>query len=906
MGPNVLAGGGHPAATAAVRRRTTQAAAGASVGSVWESGRVLNLAPPALKYRLQLQTARFRADSPRGILRASTGLQTYTLPNKSPRCTRVEVQFGASVCRSTWRCRDLATRPAEAGAAGGGGGGGGTLAWQFEVAGGPAAGARPRPPPPPSMRPSMVAALAARSSAATRTLVWPVVAALLIGGGATTSDPLTILTTSCPSGAQYRKYAGCRIEVSGGAKPYKFETPTGAAGFRDRRRCDSASVCSGMGHGGMPEGLELDGATGVVSSPGTVGGMGTYAPHIIVTDARGAVAQTDGILFAIAGDSTLAGCAFFPHDSSIFHAKVTDLPVDTSPAAPIAPQYSRGRIHALFGSNNKAEPRRRTVSPHTFGPYFPFGMPFLRVPHNTANQSVSKSIASGSAEDFTSGPFPLDAPTEGGANDGYGKLGGDRHLLIVEEVGGGEPCKLWEMYQGRRIDPATNTTWTASAMALWPNLSSNQLRPNGLGSTDGCGLPVAPLLANFDEVCGPGRDGRCTPGVIRHPIRFTVNHMLAAWVWPARVHSGIGSCKWGNGSIARHQLPQGADGPASCGMSGPCGQIYRLKKGIASPAGCEHECKVLVQGFRDYGIILADNGEAGGVCGTPDPRWNDTSLSMLTKLTLDDFEPVDVSGLIVDNDSGETSRCRLKTEEGFDGSKSKSPLIRLASGALAAPAATNAVRAPVTVHVSSSSGSDTTGDGSHARPLASPTRAATAVRGRPGSTVLLQPGFYGLPRLPNGSVVPPRFSPAALAGEGMPVLDLYADDSGAAGAPITYSAVAGAAAGSVLLSAGARVQSSAPEAATCAHPLLPAASVPHVVCADLAAAGLTNLGHISRSATTELQLFVAAVSPRSLPKRRPDRPAALALAAGGGRQRIKHEARSGRYPSRRALGARGA
>lgn len=53
-----------------------------------------------------------------------------------------------------------------------------------------------------------------------------------------------------------------------------------------------------------------------------------------------------------------------------------------------------------------------------------------------------------------------------------------------------------------------------------------------------------------------------------------------------------------------------------------------------------------------YGIIVADNGASGGLIGTPDARWNDTALSLVRGITLGDFEPVDVSGLIVDNDSG--------------------------------------------------------------------------------------------------------------------------------------------------------------------------------------------------------------------------------------------------------------
>jgi hypothetical protein len=44
-----------------------------------------------------------------------------------------------------------------------------------------------------------------------------------------------------------------------------------------------------------------------------------------------------------------------------------------------------------------------------------------------------------------------------------------------------------------------------------------------------------------------------------------------------------------------------------------------------------------------------------GLIGTPDSRWYDNDLSCITSLTLSDFEPVNVSSLIVTNDSGATS-----------------------------------------------------------------------------------------------------------------------------------------------------------------------------------------------------------------------------------------------------------
>jgi len=42
--------------------------------------------------------------------------------------------------------------------------------------------------------------------------------------------------------------------------------------------------------------------------------------------------------------------------------------------------------------------------------------------------------------------------------------------------------------------------------------------------------------------------------------------------------------------------------------------------------------------------------------GTPDARWNDNDLYCLRSLTLGNFEPVNVSSLIVNNDSGATSK----------------------------------------------------------------------------------------------------------------------------------------------------------------------------------------------------------------------------------------------------------
>ena len=92
-------------------------------------------------------------------------------------------------------------------------------------------------------------------------------------------------------------------------------------------------------------------------------------------------------------------------------------------------------------------------------------------------------------------------------------------------------------------------------------------------------------------------------------------------------------------------------------MSGAAGEIYRLKASVATPScgATSSQAAIIITGFRNYGIILADNGMSGGLIGTPDARWNDTDIQCLTSLTSNDFEPVNVSSLVVSSDSGATS-----------------------------------------------------------------------------------------------------------------------------------------------------------------------------------------------------------------------------------------------------------
>ena len=428
--------------------------------------------------------------------------------------------------------------------------------------------------------------------------------------------PLTITTTSCPGGTQGAAYTGCTITASGGTPPYMYSLSTDEIDYPP-----------------LPEGMSLNANTGNISSS-LIGGQGTYIPEFVVSDSAGAQATQD-ISFAINGSNAFLA-KIFP-SASIFHHRVdaatTGLPVDTSPAAPMYSGYLTETVKPFFGDEYAN---------------FPNGIPAIEVPYNQPDVSVATTLYQSY---FTSGPIPAYAPVEGTAN--AVNTGGDMHVLVYLEAGGGNNPALYEMWQGIYEDGP----WTDSSNALWPNVASNNLTPQGNGTSDAAGLPVGPLLANADEVIGTGTPS-APNGTIQHPIRFTLNHMLNYWVWPATQTAGVGSCTAASGADipVESEISQSSP-PVSCSMSGAAGEIYRLKASVATPAcaATSPQAAIIITALRNYGIILADNGDSGGLIGTPDARWNNDDLSCIRSLTLSDFEPVNVSSLMVSNDSGATS-----------------------------------------------------------------------------------------------------------------------------------------------------------------------------------------------------------------------------------------------------------
>jgi hypothetical protein len=163
-----------------------------------------------------------------------------------------------------------------------------------------------------------------------------------------------------------------------------------------------------------------------------------------------------------------------------------------------------------------------------------------------------------------------------------------------------------------------NGHWSGGSGAIW-DLNSNALRPADWTSADAAGLPILPGLVRYDEIIA---------GNINHALRFTAED-TAGYIWPAR-----------------HLTAQAQSGIP------PMGARFRLKADYVI-SGFPQEMQVILQAMKTYGIILADNGSNWYVSGAPDERWDNDMLHLLDGLTGNNFEAVNTSGMIVDENSGQ-------------------------------------------------------------------------------------------------------------------------------------------------------------------------------------------------------------------------------------------------------------
>jgi hypothetical protein len=292
---------------------------------------------------------------------------------------------------------------------------------------------------------------------------------------------------------------------------------------------------------------------------------------------------------------SMGGCPLFPADN-FWNVPINHLPVHPQSIAWVNSIGANTGFHMDFGSGEWAGGK-------------------IGIPYNLFSKSdsgVNEYVVDFYYPDESDpGPYPLNANPKI-------EHGGDHHILVVEQ----DDCDLYEIY-----DASWNgSAWSGGSGAIW-DLSSNAQRPDTWTSADAAGLPILPGLARYTEVSN---------GVIAHALRFTANCTADYYIWPAR-----------------HKAQHG-----SCANPVPFGARFRLKADYDT-SGFSPQAQVLLQAFKTYGIVLADNGSDWYVSGSPSESWDNDQLHELDVLTGSDFEAVDTSGLMVDYDSAATTHSEI-------------------------------------------------------------------------------------------------------------------------------------------------------------------------------------------------------------------------------------------------------
>ena len=178
------------------------------------------------------------------------------------------------------------------------------------------------------------------------------------------------------------------------------------------------------------------------------------------------------------------------------------------------------------------------------------------------------------------------------------KEDGDRHAIVVDPVN----RMIYEFYQMKKTDAG----WQCSNEATF-DLKSNKLRPDGWTSADAAGLPIFPSIIRYDEL---------KRGAIEHALRLTVVKTRKAYVHPATHYAS---------QKTDANLPR-------------MGERLRLRKDFDT-SKFTPDVKVILEGLKKYGMLVADNGIDWALSCAPDERIP-AMHEELRKVKGSDFEVV--------------------------------------------------------------------------------------------------------------------------------------------------------------------------------------------------------------------------------------------------------------------------
>jgi hypothetical protein len=283
------------------------------------------------------------------------------------------------------------------------------------------------------------------------------------------------------------------------------------------------------------------------------------------TVADTSVADTTPTDTGTATGVTVGPCRIFPTDNA-WNTDISGYPLHSKNAAILGTMATSKALHADWGTFTEG-----------------YGIP-INVGTGAPPQKMTWTVSWGAAESdklpCSDGyqwcyPIPSSCKIEGPS---------DSHLLFLDTAGAPNNCTLYELWQ---TQPWISTGWRAANGAIF-KLGTNTLRPDGWTSADAAGLPILPGLIRYDEV---------KAGAIKHAIRFTMVNTFQGYIHPATHAAGSTTAN----------LP-------------PMGLRLRLKSSVAIGSYTK-EAQTILQAFKTYGIILADNGSDWYFTGEEHDGW---------------------------------------------------------------------------------------------------------------------------------------------------------------------------------------------------------------------------------------------------------------------------------------------
>jgi hypothetical protein len=288
--------------------------------------------------------------------------------------------------------------------------------------------------------------------------------------------------------------------------------------------------------------------------------------------------------------------SFVPFPSTnMWNTNISGAALDPNSSALMAEVGASTKLHPLFGEYASDG-----------------GIPYTVVDSSTTTPAGINVIDYATESEDVVAPYPAGdyVAIEGDPTDCAGwpdTYIGDNHTLVLDR----HTCWIYETFQTNRC----NGYYDVASETIWDGVNYNA-RPWGWTSADAAGLSIFAGTLKYTEAAS---------GTVSHAVRFTMDPTLGDsnggyFVLPAS-HAA-------SSTTTANLLPEGAR--------------LRLRSSV-NVSSFSAINQAILNGLKNFGMILADNGSDFFFIGDTDPNWNDSDLGNLKTITASDFDVIQMT-----------------------------------------------------------------------------------------------------------------------------------------------------------------------------------------------------------------------------------------------------------------------